>query len=172
MIVTIIKSQLICRPSKKIKYYIKLMNWFYYRGHRSISKYYKRKILYKFGCHIMPGIECNPSLNFPHPIGIVIGTGTKFGNNINIYQNVTIGKNISDSVTFDHRLMPTIESHVNVLSGAVIAGKITIGHGSLIAANAVVTKNVPPYSLVVGYNIIKPLPKKYLLQQTPCEKLS
>ncbi len=51
---------------------------------------------------------------------------------------------------------PTLEDGVFVFAGACVLGPITIGHDSYIGANAIVTKDVPPNSIVVGYNIIKP----------------
>lgn len=73
---------------------------------------------------------------------MVIAPNTKIGKKCIIGQNVTIGKR-KDGV-------PTIEDHVKIKSNAVVIGDITIGHDSVIGAGAVVYRNVPPYSLVVG----------------------
>lgn len=78
-----------------------------------------------------------------------------------ILQNVTIGSSLNGTRNGSHETMPTIEHNVMILAGAVLAGKITIGHNSIIAANAVVTTDIPPNSLVVGFNNIKAIPQKY-----------
>lgn len=70
-----------------------------------------------------------------------------------VYQNVTIGRKSIDCS--DPKMTPTIEENVIIYPGAVIAGGITVGTNSIIAPNAVVTKDAPPNSLVVGFNGIK-----------------
>jgi len=109
------------------------------------------KVLYKF-------VEwtCGISLNYPvrvgrrvriwHHSGMILGARS-IGNDVHIRQNTTFGV----ARRGDHRsLKPIIEDRVDIGAGAVIAGAITIGHDSLIGANAVVLKDVPPYSLAAG----------------------
>lgn len=147
--------------SKKLKYYVEIMNWFHFKGYKHLAKYYERKIIYKFGCHIMAGVVLDSSTHLPHIVGIVIGRGVTLGENVSILQNVTLGSSIGENLHGSDTTMPTIENNVKIFSGAVVSGKITIGHHSFIGANAVVTKDVPPFSLVVGFNNIKPLPAKF-----------
>lgn len=161
LVKSIIKSVFRTRPSTKFKYNIEIMNWFNSHGYKKLAKIYNRKILYKFNSDIGPGVEIPFSTTFPHLVGIVIGRGVKINENVTILQNVTIGSSLNGSLNGSHKTMPTIDNNVMILAGAVLAGKITIGHHSIIAANAVVTRDVPPNSLVVGFNQIKPLPEKY-----------
>lgn len=91
-------------------------------------------------------------VNFPHPIGIVIGSDTQIGNNVTIYQNVTIGrKNLNTPSAEDY---PIICDNVIIYSGAVIAGGLTVGENAIVGANAVVTSDVPNNTVVVGHNCI------------------
>ena len=99
---------------------------------------------------------CGISLNYPvkvgrrvriwHHSGMILGARS-IGNDVHIRQNTTFGV----ARRGDHRsLKPIIEDRVDIGAGAVIAGPITIGHDSVIGANAVVLKDVPPHSLAVG----------------------
>lgn len=94
------------------------------------------------------------TVRFPHPVGIVIGDGVRIGNEVRIYQNVTLGllENTPASTAVDQ--YPILEDGVIVYAGAVIAGAVTIGAGSVIGANAVITKDVPPGSVAFGRNQI------------------
>jgi serine O-acetyltransferase len=92
-------------------------------------------------------------LIFPHPIGIVIGSAAHIAKNVVVYQNVTIGgRSFNCNGPDDY---PRIYENVVIYPGAVIAGGITVGANSIIGPNAIVTKDVPPNSLVVGINEIK-----------------
>jgi serine O-acetyltransferase len=91
----------------------------------------------------------------PHPFGIIINTNSKLGNNIVLLQQVTLGVvnpyyHASDPFGLD----PSLKEGVFGGAGAKILGHITIGEWSVIGANAVVTSDVPPYSIVVGHNKI------------------
>jgi serine O-acetyltransferase len=83
---------------------------------------------------------------YPHPLGIVISSGTKIGKNVTIFQHVTIGRQPGS----EYLSLPTIEDDVVIYAGAVIAGKITIGKRAVIGANAVVTRDIAPDTLVKG----------------------
>ena len=86
-------------------------------------------------------------------MGVVIGETSDIGNNVTIYHNVTLG-GISPSINAneqrDLKRHPTLHDNVVVGSGAQILGPIIIGKNSLIGANAVVTKDVPEKSIMVG----------------------
>jgi serine O-acetyltransferase len=74
---------------------------------------------------------------------------------VRIYQNVTIGltENLARGAAVNY---PTIEDGVFIYAGAVIFGGIRVGARSVIGANAIVSRNVPPDSVVFGYNQIRP----------------
>lgn len=80
-----------------------------------------------------------------HGFATIIGA-EKIGRNCWINQQVTIGFNYSKKYGFGK---PTIEDNVRISCGAKVLGKITVGEGSIIGANAVVVKDVPPHSVVI-----------------------
>jgi serine O-acetyltransferase len=95
---------------------------------------------------IHPGATIGRRVFIDHGIGVVIGETAIVGNDVTIYQGVTLG-GVSLNKGKRH---PTIEDNVIIGGGAKVLGNITIGKGSKIGANSVVVKDVPPYSTVVG----------------------
>ncbi|WP_333840209.1 DapH/DapD/GlmU-related protein [Pelomicrobium sp.] len=88
-------------------------------------------------------------IHMPHPYGIVIHSKAVIGKRVTIMQQVTIGgKNL------DENAAPVIEDDVYIGAGARILGGVRIGRGATVGANAVVTRDVPPYVTVVGANRI------------------
>lgn len=77
-------------------------------------------------------------------LGVVIHSRTKIGSNCIIAQNVTIARK------GDIDEVPVIGDNVYIGAGACILGPVTIGNGSIVGANSVVTKDVPPYCIVAG----------------------
>lgn len=94
--------------------------------------------------------EIGPGLLIPHPAGIVIGRGTKLGDNVTVYQGVTLGTHNWKKIEY-----PTIENNVVLFAGAKILGNVTVKSDSIIGANAVITKDIPSKCTAVGYNLIK-----------------
>lgn len=83
-------------------------------------------------------------LLLPHPNGVIIHPEARIGPNCLIMQQVTIGTREGGGG------LPRIEGHVDIGAGARILGNVSIGEHSLIGANAVVTKDVPPHSIAAG----------------------
>lgn len=98
---------------------------------------------------IEPGAMIDRSARINHGGGTVIGYGTVIGKNVVIRQNVTLGRKGNEDPK-QQRVHPIIEDDVSIGAGAVIIGGITIGHNAVIGANAVITKDIPPYAVVVG----------------------
>jgi serine O-acetyltransferase len=98
------------------------------------------------GVEIHPGATLGRRLFIDHGMGVVIGETTEIGNDVLIYQGVTLG---GTSLTREKR-HPTIEDHVMISAGASVIGPVTIGHGSRIGAGAVVVSSAPAYSTIVG----------------------
>jgi len=98
------------------------------------------------GVEIHPGATLGIGIFIDHAIGVVIGETAEVGNDVTIYQGVTLG---GTSLERGKR-HPTIGNRVTIGAGAKILGPITIGDGSRIGANAVVVGSVPPDSVVVG----------------------
>lgn len=88
------------------------------------------------------------NLQLVHPIGVVIGAHVIIGNNVKIFQNVTIGgQRLGDAV---NEKMPEIGDDCVIFSGAVVIGDISIGRGCVIGANSVVTSDIPDNTVAVG----------------------
>lgn len=98
------------------------------------------------GIEIHPGAKIGMGVFIDHGTGVVIGETTEIGDNVVIYQGVTLGGTGKDK----GKRHPTIKSNVMISSGAKVLGPIVVGENSKIGANAVVLKDVPPNSTVVG----------------------
>jgi serine O-acetyltransferase len=98
------------------------------------------------GIEIHPAADIGDGLFVDHGSGVVIGETAEIGENVTIYQGVTLGGTGFAS----GKRHPTVEDNVTIGSGAKLLGPIRVGHGSKIGANAVVIHDVPPNSTVVG----------------------
>ena len=98
------------------------------------------------GIEIHPAARIRDGLFIDHGMGVVIGATAEIGENVTIYQGVTLG----GTGFATGKRHPTVEDNVTIGSGAKLLGPITIGHGAKIGANAVVVHDVPANSTVVG----------------------
>jgi len=98
------------------------------------------------GIEIHPGAVIGRELFIDHGMGVVIGETAIIGDNVTLYQGVTLGGTGKER----GKRHPTIGNNVVIGTGAKVLGNITIGDNSYIGANAVVIKDVPPNSTVVG----------------------
>jgi serine O-acetyltransferase len=98
------------------------------------------------GIEIHPGAQIGRCLFIDHGMGVVIGETAVLGDNVLLYQGVTLG---GTGITKGKR-HPTVGNNVVIGAGAKVLGDIRIGDNSYIGANAVVIKDVPPNSTVVG----------------------
>ncbi|MDR6370071.1 serine O-acetyltransferase [Chryseobacterium bernardetii] len=119
---------------------------------RVISEYAHSKT----GIDIHPGATIGKSFFIDHGTGIVIGETTVIGNNVKIYQGVTLGAlNVSKEKAHQKR-HPNIEDDVIIYSGAtILGGETTIGRESIIGGNVWITQDVPANSLVYHKSEIK-----------------
>ena len=105
------------------------------------------------GIEIHPGAKIGSNFFMDHGLGIVIGETTEIGENVTIYQGVTLG-GIMPSIESDsqrnQKRHPTIGNNVIIGSGAQILGSITVGDYARIGANSVVSKDVPSNVTVAG----------------------
>ncbi len=140
-------------PTFHVMCFYKIGNIFW----RYNLKFFARMIMHI--ARIFTGIEIHPAAkigsNFfmDHGLGIVIGETAEIGQNVTIYQGVTLG-GIMPSVESDsqrnQKRHPTIGNNVIIGSGAQILGAIKIGDNARIGANSVVSRNVPPNVTVAG----------------------
>lgn len=116
------------------------------------KKFYLLARLTAHTSRFMTGIEIHPAATIghgffiDHGMGIVIGETSEIGNNCSIYHGVTLGGTIWNK----GKRHPTLEDNVVIGAGAKILGPITVGKDAHIGSNAVVVKNVPPGTTVVG----------------------
>jgi serine O-acetyltransferase len=98
------------------------------------------------GIEIHPAASVGEGLFIDHGNGVVIGETAEIGENVTLYQGVTLG----GTGFATGKRHPTVQDNVTIGSGAKLLGPITIGHGAKIGANSVVIHDVPPNSTVVG----------------------
>lgn len=98
------------------------------------------------GIEIHPGVVIGRRLFIDHGMGVVIGETATIGDDVTIYQGVTLGGTGKEC----GKRHPDIDNNVLIAAGAKVLGNIRIEEGSTVGANSVVLKNVPPYSTVVG----------------------
>lgn len=98
------------------------------------------------GIEIHPGATIGHGVFIDHGSGVVIGETAEIGNNVIIYQGVTLGGTGKDK----GKRHPTIEDDVMICSGAKVLGPFTVGKGSKIGAGSIVLNEVPPNATVVG----------------------
>lgn len=102
------------------------------------------------GVEIHPGATIGRRFFIDHGMGVVIGETAVLGDDVMLYHGVTLGGKAARGVGRGAKRHPTLEDGVTVGAGAKVLGDVTIGAWSAIGANAVVTKDAPPHSLVVG----------------------
>jgi serine O-acetyltransferase len=138
----------------------------YYPGFYTIAVYRLAHVLYKLkipfiprmiseyahgktGIDIHPGAEIGKNFFIDHGTGVVIGETTIIGNNVKIYQGVTLGALYVKKSLKGVKRHPTIEDNVIIYSGSTILGGDTVvGHDTVIGGNVWLTKSVPSYSVV------------------------
>jgi serine O-acetyltransferase len=98
------------------------------------------------GIEIHPAVGIGEGLFIDHGMGVVIGETSEIGDDVTLYQGVTLG----GTGFATGKRHPTVQDNVTIGSGAKLLGPITVGHGSKIGANSVVIHDVPPNSTVVG----------------------
>jgi serine O-acetyltransferase len=98
------------------------------------------------GIEIHPAARIGQGFFIDHGMGVVIGETAEIGDDVTLYQGVTLG----GTGFATGKRHPTVQDNVTIGSGAKMLGPITVGHGAKIGANSVVIHDVPPNSTVVG----------------------
>jgi serine O-acetyltransferase len=98
------------------------------------------------GIEIHPAAKIGRGFFIDHGMGVVIGETAELGDDVTLYQGVTLG----GTGFATGKRHPTVQDNVTIGSGAKLLGPITVGHGSKIGANSVVIHDVPPNCTVVG----------------------
>ena len=137
---------------------------FYYKHNlKFLARWVSQRAVRKTGIEIHPGATIGRRLVIDHGVGIVIGEATEIGDDVLIYQGVTLGGTGKD-VGKRH---PTIGNNVMISAGAKVLGPFKIGDNSRVAAGDVVLNEVPPNSTVVGVpaRVVKQDGKRVALDQ-------
>ncbi|TVR73329.1 MAG: serine acetyltransferase [Marinilabiliales bacterium] len=110
----------------------------------------------KTGIDIHPGATIGKSFFIDHGTGVVIGETTIIGDNVKIYQGVTLGALVVKKSMAAKKRHPTIEDNVVIYAGStVLGGETTIGHDSVIGGNVWLTESVPAHSVVYHTSTVK-----------------
>lgn len=112
-----------------------------------LPRFFSLVVRWWTGIEIHPGARIGKGFFIDHGAGVVIGETTIIGNDVTLYQGVTLGGTGNEKSRKRH---PTLGNNVFVGSGAKILGPITVGDGARIGANSVVLQDVPPNSTVTG----------------------
>lgn len=121
-------------------------HWFYEHKMFYIARWISQRARHTTGIEIHPGATIGRRFVIDHGMGVVIGETTEIGDDVLIYQGVTLGGTGKD-VGKRH---PTIGNNVLIGAGAKVLGPFKVGDNSRIAANAVVLNEIPPDSTAVG----------------------
>jgi serine O-acetyltransferase len=124
----------------------RISHWLWNRGARLAARVFAEFTRIVTGVEIHPGAILGAGLFIDHATGVVIGETAEVGDDVTIYHGVTLGGTGADT----GKRHPTIGDRVIIGAGAKVLGPIKIGDDSRIGANAVVVKEVPSSSVVVG----------------------
>ncbi len=121
-------------------------HWLWTHRARFVARLGSQLTRWLTGIEIHPGAQIGRRFFIDHGMGVVIGETAEIGDDVMLYHGVTLGGRTRDS----GKRHPTIGDGVAVGAGAKILGPVTIGAGSVVGANAVVTKDAPADSILVG----------------------
>ena len=133
-------------PSFKVILHYRIAHKLYMKKHYFLARWISQRAVRKTGIEIHPGATIGKGLFIDHGSGVIIGETAVLGNNVTLYQGVTLGGTGKEQ----GKRHPTLQDNVMVSAGAKILGSFTIGENSKIGAGSVVLEVVPPNCTVVG----------------------
>ncbi|MBQ7706701.1 MAG: serine O-acetyltransferase [Lachnospiraceae bacterium] len=133
-------------PSFKALYSYRKAHKHYLKGHFFRARVISQRAARKTGIEIHPGATIGEGFFIDHGNGVIIGETSIIGNNVTLYQGVTLGGTGKET----GKRHPTIGDNVMISAGAKVIGSFTVGENSKIGAGSVVLSEVPPNSTVVG----------------------
>ncbi|MBU9737624.1 serine O-acetyltransferase EpsC [Diplocloster agilis] len=133
-------------PSFKVILHYRLAHKLYLSGHYFLARWISQRAARKTGIEIHPGATIGKGFFIDHGSGVIIGETAIVGDNVTLYQGVTLGGTGKER----GKRHPTLKDNVMVSAGAKILGSFTIGENSKIGAGSVVLEEVPPNCTVVG----------------------
>ena len=136
----------LCYSGLHALWFYRINHWLWNRGFCLLGRWLSQFARFLTGIEVHPGARIGRRLFIDHGMGVVIGETTIIGDDVTMYQGVTLG-----GTGKEHgKRHPTIGDHVVIGGGAKILGNITVGENCRIGAGSVVLRNVPHDSTVVG----------------------
>jgi serine O-acetyltransferase len=136
----------LCYPGFQAVMFYRAAHYFWRRGWRLLGRFLSHCGRVLTGIEIHPGARIGRRLFIDHGMGVVIGETAEIGDDVTLYQGVTLG----GTALHKGKRHPTLGDGVIVGSGAQVLGSFTVGAGARVGANAVVLAEVPPGATVVG----------------------
>lgn len=133
-------------PSFKAIIRYRIAHYLYKKKHFFLARWYSQRTVRKTGIEIHPGATIGKGLFIDHGHGVVIGETAIVGDNVTLYQGVTLGGTGKEQ----GKRHPTVGNNVMISAGAKVLGSFTIGENAKIGAGSVVLSEVPPNCTVVG----------------------
>ena len=137
---------LTCYPGMHAIWLHRLSGWLWHAGWKWMARLVSNFGRWMTGIEIHPGAKVGRRFFIDHGMGIVIGETAEIGDDVTLYQGVTLGGTSWNK----GKRHPTLENGVVVGAGAKVLGPFTVGAGAKVGSNAVVTKPVPAGATVVG----------------------
>jgi serine O-acetyltransferase len=136
----------LCYSGLHAVWFYRMNHWFWNHGFFLLGRWLSQVARFLTGIEIHPGARIGRRLFIDHGLGVVIGETAVVGDDVTLYQGVTLG-----GTGKEHgKRHPTIEDSVVIGGGAKVLGNITVGRNCRIGAGSVVLRNVPEDSTVVG----------------------
>jgi serine O-acetyltransferase len=136
----------LCYAGLHAVWFYRINHWFWNHRMFLLARWFSQVARLLTGIEIHPGAKIGRRLFIDHGMGVVIGQTSIIGDDVTLYQGVTLGGTGKE----EGKRHPTLEDNVVVGGGAKILGNITIGKNCRIGAGSVVLRNVPEHSTVVG----------------------
>lgn len=140
----------LCYPGFKAVLYYRVAHYLWINGFKKLARFVSEHAHSRTGIDIHPGAKIGKSFAIDHGTGIVIGETAEIGDNVVIYQGVTLG-----AIHLENRLQSGLKRHPTVMNNVVIyanstilGGDTVIGENSIIGANTFITKSVEPNSKI------------------------
>jgi serine O-acetyltransferase len=146
-------SLILTYPGVKAIFFHRISNFFYLAKFDLVARFISQLSRFLTGIEIHPGAKIGKNLFIDHGMGVVIGETSEIGDNVTIYHMATLGgiaPSINSNDQRNTKRHPTIEDDVVIGSGAQVLGPVIVGRCAKIGANAVITKDVPEKSVMVG----------------------
>jgi serine O-acetyltransferase len=124
----------------------RLAHWLWQQELTTLARFVSHVGRFLTGIEIHPGAKIGRRFFIDHGMGVVIGETAEIGDDVTLYQGVTLGGTSTARI----KRHPTIEDSVTIFSGAAVLGPVTVGRHSRVGAGSVLVASVPAHSTVVG----------------------